>query len=157
MVGFAESSPNTVAFLCGAASATALIALLSMRKRKDANEAASSEDLVESYLNKRISSPDTSELLKSLTRGTATEIGKSELAPYSLPAGLERSARRQLTDEEIATYNRDGFLLIKQWFSKEEIAVLQKVVESDHQIDAQKISVPDTEGRDTKLTLWCVS
>ena len=141
---FAESSPTTVAFLAGAASAAALFAFYSSRQQ---TAAASSEDLVESYLGKRISTPHTAELLKSLTRDTKS-VSKSALAPYSLPAEVKDSARRQLTDGELAAFKRDGFVVCKQWFSKEEVAVLKGVVESDHQIEDQKISVPDTEGRD---------
>ena len=90
--------------------------------------------------------------LKELTR----DAGDADEPPTPVPAAYSSGlpTRRTLTEAEREAYARDGFVVCRGWFSPEEVDVLHATIRADHAIDEQKISVKDTEGRDTKLTLW---
>ena len=72
------------------------------------------------------------------------------------------ATRRVLTAEERATFDRDGYLVVRQWLSAAEVSALAGCLEADPLIKGTRddgslgrnISVSDAEGRDTKLTLW---
>jgi hypothetical protein len=134
---------------CGVAGEAA-----STQQQQRSSKQGKSGELLPDSLNKAI--PETiakaQQQLKELTRQArdASQPPPPEPPPYDV--GLPR--RRRLTDKERAAYSRDGFVLCKGWFSREEVDILSRVVQEDHQIDAQKIAVRDAEGRDTKLTLW---
>ncbi len=59
-----------------------------------------------------------------------------------------------LTDEQVASYNNDGYLIIPEFFSKEEVAKLYKVSIEDQAISKNSIDLNDQEGKKTKLALW---
>ena len=80
-------------------------------------------------------------------------------APFAVPV---EATRRNLTAEERATFDRDGYVVLKGFFSPDEVAALLACMESDPLVQGspddgslgKNISVPDADGRDTKLTLW---
>lgn len=54
---------------------------------------------------------------------------------------------------QIESYHRDGFLILPQLFSSEEIALLYSVA-TDESVTSHSFDLNDQEGRKTKLTLW---
>ena len=92
----------------------------------------------------------------------AREMPESDTAvaaPFDVPV---EATRRALTAEEKAIFDHDGYVVLKNFFSKEEIAALVGCMERDPLVMGspsdgtlgKNISVPDADGRDTKLTLW---
>lgn len=61
--------------------------------------------------------------------------------------------KKTLSDEELSSYQRDGFLLIRTMFSPEETALLYNTATGDA-ITGNAMDFRDTTGKDTKLTLW---
>jgi ectoine hydroxylase-related dioxygenase (phytanoyl-CoA dioxygenase family) len=53
----------------------------------------------------------------------------------------------------IESYHRDGFLLMKQMFSPDEIALLFSVA-TDESVTENSFDLNDQDGKKTKLTLW---
>ncbi|MCB1205954.1 MAG: phytanoyl-CoA dioxygenase family protein [Verrucomicrobiae bacterium] len=58
------------------------------------------------------------------------------------------------TEEEVARYRDDGFLIVRSLFSKEEIEVLGSTARSDHALDAAATALDDGEGNKVRLSLW---
>lgn len=61
--------------------------------------------------------------------------------------------KKNLSEEELSSYQRDGFLLCRNLFSQDEIALLYKTA-TDDAITTNAMDFRDTTGKDTKLTLW---
>lgn len=59
-----------------------------------------------------------------------------------------------LTPSEVAAYHRDGYIIVKGFFSKSEIAKLYKVATADAIIKENAVDLNDQTGKKTKLTLW---
>jgi hypothetical protein len=58
-----------------------------------------------------------------------------------------------ITQDQIETYHRDGYLLVPKLFSPEEIALLYSVA-TDDTVTTNSFDLNDQEGKKTKLTLW---
>lgn len=54
---------------------------------------------------------------------------------------------------QIESYHQDGFLILPQLFSPEEIALLYSVA-TDETVTSNSFDLNDQEGKKTKLTLW---
>lgn len=61
---------------------------------------------------------------------------------------------KTLTPEEVAQFNKDGFVIRKSFFSKEEIDKLYSIAIGDTVIHDNALDLNDQSGRKTKLTLW---
>ena len=59
-----------------------------------------------------------------------------------------------LTFEQAQSYDRDGFVLIKDLFSKKEIAALIDNIGKDGRATKHQHNMPDSAGRSSKLSLW---
>ncbi len=59
-----------------------------------------------------------------------------------------------LTEEQIDSYQNDGFLVIPQFFNDEEVARLYSVSIEDETMKKNSIDLNDREGKKTKLALW---
>ena len=59
-----------------------------------------------------------------------------------------------LTAEHAAAYDRDGFVLIENLFSPDEIAILIEQVEAGNRVKQHQSDMPDVAGRSSKLSLW---
>jgi hypothetical protein len=59
-----------------------------------------------------------------------------------------------ITLEQAITFDRDGFLLIDDFFSAVEVAVLLAAVEAETRIGEHAFELKDTEGRASRLSLW---
>ena len=70
--------------------------------------------------------------------------------------------RRLLTPEEIAAFHNDGFVVLRDFLSAEEVELLSQCMANDPLVMGtpadgsmgRNISVADANGRETKLTLW---
>jgi len=60
----------------------------------------------------------------------------------------------QLTAEQVAGYNRDGYIIIKEFLSKEEVEKLQGIAIGDDTLLKHAFDLNDQAGKKTKLTLW---
>ena len=61
---------------------------------------------------------------------------------------------RALTEQQIQTYNEDGFVLVRGLLDSEEAALLLATVKNDVQIEGNAMGWPDGEGGLSKITLW---
>lgn len=59
-----------------------------------------------------------------------------------------------LSDEQIKAYHRDGYLIVKNFFNKEETGKLYEVAIEDDVISKNAYDVNDGSGKRSKLTLW---
>lgn len=59
-----------------------------------------------------------------------------------------------LTDTEVNTFHRDGYVIRKRLFNKEETEKLYKLATGDSVIRENALDLNDLAGRKTKLTLW---
>ena len=60
----------------------------------------------------------------------------------------------QLTTEQIAAYNQDGYLIIKNFISSEAVDKLYGIATSDDTLHKHAFDLNDQTGKKTKLTLW---
>jgi ectoine hydroxylase-related dioxygenase (phytanoyl-CoA dioxygenase family) len=60
----------------------------------------------------------------------------------------------QLTDQHIAQYNRDGYLIVKNFLQQDEVAKLYKIAIEDSAVAKHAFDLNDQTGKKTKLTLW---
>lgn len=59
-----------------------------------------------------------------------------------------------LSDQEVASFNKDGYVISRQFFSKPEIEKLYRVAIGDQVIRQNALDLNDQSGKKTKLTLW---
>jgi phytanoyl-CoA hydroxylase len=60
----------------------------------------------------------------------------------------------QLTNEQIAAYEKDGFIIVPGCFSKEAINTLYNVAIDDKVMSNNAIDINDSTGKRSKLSLW---
>jgi ectoine hydroxylase-related dioxygenase (phytanoyl-CoA dioxygenase family) len=58
-----------------------------------------------------------------------------------------------MKQEDIEAYRKDGYLLVRQMFSPEEISLLYSVA-TDDSVTGNSFDLNDQDGKKTKLTLW---
>lgn len=61
---------------------------------------------------------------------------------------------RLLSNDQVRQFNKDGYVIIKQFFSKEEIDKLYNVAVNDTIVQKNALDLNDQTGKKTKLTLW---
>lgn len=61
---------------------------------------------------------------------------------------------KSLSESEKSTFERDGYVIIRSMFSKEETALLMEVAENDNVIRRNTYGRKDKDGNTTKLALW---
>ena len=59
-----------------------------------------------------------------------------------------------LSPEELSDYQRDGFLIVRNLFSEEEIGLLGQTARADNAMDKSSSSMDDGEGNAVRLALW---
>jgi ectoine hydroxylase len=64
------------------------------------------------------------------------------------------SSTRPLTDNEVAQFHRDGFVVIAGLFSAEEAALLSRAARDGDDLPARTRAVADDEGGTVRLSLW---
>ncbi len=60
----------------------------------------------------------------------------------------------QLTGQQVAAYKNDGYVIIKNFLSSEEINKLYAVATGDDTLQKHAFDLNDQTGKKTKLTLW---
>jgi len=60
----------------------------------------------------------------------------------------------QLTAEQIQSYHRDGYLIVRNFLSKEEVNKLYGIATGDDTLQKHAFDLNDQSGKKTKLTLW---
>jgi ectoine hydroxylase-related dioxygenase (phytanoyl-CoA dioxygenase family) len=60
----------------------------------------------------------------------------------------------QLTQQQLADYNRDGYLIVRNFLTQEEIAKLYGIATGDATLSKHAFDLNDLTGKKTKLTLW---
>jgi ectoine hydroxylase-related dioxygenase (phytanoyl-CoA dioxygenase family) len=60
----------------------------------------------------------------------------------------------QLTQQQLADYNRDGYLIVREFLSPEEISKLYGIATGDATLSKHAFDLNDLTGKKTKLTLW---
>ncbi len=59
-----------------------------------------------------------------------------------------------LTTEQIAAYHRDGYIIVKNFLTKEEIEKLYSIATGDDTMKNHAFDLNDQTGKKTKLALW---
>lgn len=59
-----------------------------------------------------------------------------------------------LTDDQLAAFDSDGFLLLSGLFDEEEIGLLRRSAKEDKQLDDHSFGRDDGEGGTVRLSLW---
>jgi ectoine hydroxylase-related dioxygenase (phytanoyl-CoA dioxygenase family) len=60
----------------------------------------------------------------------------------------------RLSDADVRNYMRDGYLIIRGFFSAEEVGKLYAIAVGDDVVREHATNVTDSSGRNSKLTLW---
>ena len=63
-------------------------------------------------------------------------------------------AKGPITDVEIRSYHKDGYVLVKGMFDSEEIGLLGRAAREDRVLDQHSFSRADGEGGTVRLSLW---
>lgn len=61
---------------------------------------------------------------------------------------------KTFTKTHLEAYHRDGYVILREFFSPEEVGLLLETYKKDKLIKESAISVDDNSGMNTKLTLW---
>lgn len=61
---------------------------------------------------------------------------------------------RVINEKEVALFNRDGYVICKEFFSKAEVDKLYRIAIGDSVIREHAVDLNDQTGKKTKLTLW---
>jgi Phytanoyl-CoA dioxygenase (PhyH) len=64
------------------------------------------------------------------------------------------ASTRALSDEQVARYHQDGYVVARGMFDPDEADALFRTAKSDLQITDHAMGLPDDEGRLSKITLW---
>lgn len=59
-----------------------------------------------------------------------------------------------LSEDQLETYRRDGFVVLKGWFQPEEIDLLRRSAKEDKALDDHAFGRNDGEGGTVRLSLW---
>jgi hypothetical protein len=59
-----------------------------------------------------------------------------------------------LTVDDLAAYERDGYLLVRGLFEREEVDLLRATAKRDRALDEQAVGRADGEGGTVRLSLW---
>ncbi len=63
-------------------------------------------------------------------------------------------SKSALSNEQIAQYHRDGYLILKGFYNAEEATKLYEVAIADAAVSKNAINVNDSSGKRSKLSLW---
>ncbi|MDB5246399.1 MAG: Phytanoyl-CoA dioxygenase protein 1 [Segetibacter sp.] len=60
----------------------------------------------------------------------------------------------QLTAQQIANYNRDGYIIVPNFLNRDEVGKLYAIATGDDAVKKHAFDLNDQSGKKTKLTLW---
>jgi ectoine hydroxylase-related dioxygenase (phytanoyl-CoA dioxygenase family) len=61
---------------------------------------------------------------------------------------------KQLTNDQVAAYHRDGYVIVPQFFSVNEVSKLFRIATEDVAISKNSYDLNDQTGKKTRLALW---
>jgi len=61
---------------------------------------------------------------------------------------------RPLSEEQVKQFDRDGYLICRAYYDREEMELLLKTARADHTMLDHNIPIKDSKGRSSKLSLW---
>jgi ectoine hydroxylase len=64
------------------------------------------------------------------------------------------TSAKVLTDEQVARYHADGYVLAPRLFDEEEIGLLRRAAKEDRELDRRSFGRADGEGGTVRLSLW---
>ena len=64
------------------------------------------------------------------------------------------ASAKPLTDEQVAAFQRDGYLFLEHFLDDEETRLLQQACRADSLLQQHAMAVKDASGRRTNLSLW---
>ena len=59
-----------------------------------------------------------------------------------------------LTDQQLTSYQQDGYVIVRQMFDSAEIDLLSRAAKTDPELDRRSYAQDDAEGGSVRLTLW---
>ena len=59
-----------------------------------------------------------------------------------------------LCDEQVAQFERDGYLMIEDLFAAEEVELMIRVAQEDRALHEHAYGRKDAQGRESRLSLW---
>jgi ectoine hydroxylase-related dioxygenase (phytanoyl-CoA dioxygenase family) len=59
-----------------------------------------------------------------------------------------------LNEEQVARFRREGYLICRGWFEREEMDLLLQTARADRQMLSHNFPVKDAAGRESRLSLW---
>ena len=59
-----------------------------------------------------------------------------------------------LSPQQIASFHKDGYLIVKNFISKQAVEKLYTTATADHSMETISINVTDQTGKNSKLSLW---
>lgn len=67
---------------------------------------------------------------------------------------MSQSSLKILTDQQVADFHRDGYIIVRSLFDKEEMEILKTTAKADKAIKEKAVGLKDTQGKVSKLALW---
>lgn len=67
---------------------------------------------------------------------------------------LSKGELIMINDSEVADYHRDGYVIVRGMFDKEEVELLERTAREDRELDQNSMGRADGEGGSVRLTLW---
>ena len=64
------------------------------------------------------------------------------------------ASSKALSDDQVQQYRRDGYVIARAMFDREEADALFATAKSDLMITDNAMGLPDSQGRISKITLW---
>lgn len=64
------------------------------------------------------------------------------------------ASRRVLNADEVASYHREGYVMVRALFDVAEIDLLRRAAKADRDLDARAVGRADGEGGNVRLSLW---
>ncbi|MEI6190305.1 MAG: phytanoyl-CoA dioxygenase family protein [Chitinophagia bacterium] len=59
-----------------------------------------------------------------------------------------------LSQQQITSFHKDGYLIVKNFISKQAVEKLYTTATADHSMETNSINVTDQTGKNSKLSLW---
>lgn len=85
--------------------------------------------------------------------GTDDSDESRESSDFLVPTS-KATRNRPVTATELKFFQREGYLILRNFFSADEMKIVRSCIEQDPSVMGKNISVPDASGLHTKLTLW---
>src|SRR5579862_6085761 len=69
-------------------------------------------------------------------------------------SAIDPTNTHPLTQAQVDQFNRDGYVICKAYYDREEMDLLLQTAKADHEMVSHNIGIKDAQGRQSKLSLW---